>query len=164
MEREDIVADLSRTQLFKGLDLSDLIAVAEIVDERSSPPGQHIFFQGDIATEFYVVSTGRVRVYVPGARGELEMGIVSDGQMFGEGGMLDGGTRVASAVSLEPTTLLAIPRGEWLYLMEEFPNVGRRVLVALGASFRRYTDDAMDLLFLDVEIPEYPPDEGLTIS
>lgn len=161
MDREQVVADLMKTDLFRGMDLSDVVAVAEIVEERFSPPGQHVFFQGDISTEFFVVSTGRVRVYVPGNRGEVDMGIVSDGQMFGEGGLVDGGPRVASAIALDPSTLLTIPRNEWLYLLEEFPNVGRRVLVAIGASFRRYFTDAVDLLFLDVEIPEYPPDEGL---
>ena len=122
------------------------------------PPGQHIFYQGDIATEFYVVAHGKVRVYVPGHGDELDLGIIGDGQMFGEGGLLDGGPRVASAIALEQSTILRIPRDRWLLVIDEIPELTRRTLFAIGASVRQYTSHAIDFLFLDVEIPSFPPE------
>ena len=160
MDREHIVAVLRETHFFRGADPSDLASVAEIVDEWSSPPGQHIFFQGDIATEFFVVAQGKVRVYIPGHGDELDLGIVGDGQMFGEGGLLDGGPRVASAIALEPSTILRIPRDQWLLVIDEIPEFTRRMLFAIGASVRQYTSHAIDFLFLNVEIPSFPPEDA----
>ena len=159
MDRDQIAAVLQQTPLFRGADRADLECVAEIVDEVSAPPGQHVFFHGDIATEFFVVAAGKVRVYIPGRGGELDLGIVEDGQMFGEGGLLDGGPRVASAIALEPSTILRIPRDEWLLVVDEIPEFIRRMLFAMGASVRQYTSHAIDFLFLDVEIPSFPPAE-----
>jgi CRP/FNR family transcriptional regulator len=161
VDQEQIVAALQRNELFRGLHPSVIGVVAGIVEERFSPPGQHFFFQGDLATEFFVCCSGRVRVYVPGPGDELDMGIVTDGRMFGEGGLIDGGPRVASAVALDPSTALAIPRDAWLSLLVQVPDLAQRVLLALGASVRRYMSEAVDLLFLDVEIPEFPPEEDL---
>jgi CRP-like cAMP-binding protein len=161
MDREQLVAELRSVDLFREMDPADVAAVADIVDERVSPPGQHVFFEGDIATEFFGVASGRIRVYVPGDGGELDVGIVREGEMFGEGGMLDGGPRVASAVAIDPSIVLAVPRGAWLRILEERPDLGRRALAAVGASLRRYTSDAIDLLFIDVQIPDFPPEEDL---
>ena len=55
----------------------------------------------------------------PVTAGSSISGSCSEGQMFGEGGMLDGGPRVASAVALDPSTVLAIPRARMA------PSVGR---------------------------------------
>ena len=159
MDRQQVGAVLRDAHLFRGADASDLDLVAEIVEEVLSPPGQHIFFQGDLATEFFVLARGRVRVYISGHGDELDLGIVSDGKMFGEGGLLDGGPRVASAIALEPSTILRIPRDQWLHVLDESPEFTRRVLSAIGASVRQYTSHAIDFLFLDVEIPSFPPEE-----
>ncbi len=161
VDREQVVAVLRETHLFRGADQSALESVAEIVDEVSSPPGQHIFFVGDIATEFFIVAQGKVRVYIPGHGDELDLGIVGEGQMFGEGGLFDGGPRVASAIALEPSTILRIPRDHWLLVIDEIPEFTRRMLFAIGASVRQYTSHAIDFLFLNVEIPSFPPDEDV---
>jgi CRP/FNR family transcriptional regulator len=158
VDQEQIVAALQRNELFRGLHPSVIAAVAGIAEDRFSPPGQHFFFQGDLATEFFVCRSGRIRVYVPGPGDELDMGIVTDGRMFGEGGLIDGGPRVASAVALDPSTALAIPRDAWLRLLVQVPDLAQRVLLALGASVRRYMSE---VLFLDVEVPEFPPEEDL---
>jgi CRP/FNR family transcriptional regulator len=158
VDQEQIVAALQRNELFRGLHPSVIAAVAGIAEDRFSPPGQHFFFQGDLATEFFVCRSGRIRVYVPGPGDELGMGIVTDGRMFGEGGLIDGGPRVASAVALDPSTALAIPRDAWLRLLVQVPDLAQRVLLALGASVRRYMSE---VLFLDVEVPEFPPEEDL---
>ena len=143
---------LRETHLFRSAEPSDLEPLAEIVEEVSSPPGQHIFFQGDIATEFFVVAQGKVRVYVPGHGDELDLGIVGDGQMFGEG-LLDGGPRVASAVTLEPSTILRFPRDQWLLVMDEIPGVRPAMLSSpmTARRIRQYTSRAVDFLFLTVQ-------------
>ena len=158
MEHPEIAATLMRAELFDGLDPGVVDHVAAIAERRSIPPGQHVFFEGDIATEFYVVSVAPARE-TPG-REELNAAIVRDGKMFGEGGLLDGGPRVASALALEPTTLLVVPRAPWLALIEREPALALRVFSAFGAALRKYVGHMLESLFLDVEVPDAPPRPG----
>jgi len=160
MDLATTAAVLSATPLFRDVHPSVLSHVAAVADERSIPPGQHVFFEGDLATEFYVVAHGAIRVFVPAQDEELDLGLVRAGRMFGEGGLLDGGPRLASALAVEPTVLLAIPRDAWLELLDH-GDLSRRTLAAIGGSLRHYAHHAVDLLFVDMEIPDVPPGEGV---
>jgi len=160
MEHPEVTATLMRAEFFAGLDPRIVDHVAGIIDERSIPPGQHIFFEGDIATEFYVVASGSVRVYIPSRGEEVDAALVREGQMFGEGGMLDGGPRLASALAIGPTTLLAFPRAPWFALMGTEPALALRVSSAFGAALRRYVGHMLESLFLDIEVPDAPPPPG----
>lgn len=157
MDRADIVSVLSQAELFRGLDKPSLDLVAEIAHERSIPAGQHVFFAGDIATEFFVVASGRVRGFVPAHEEELAIAMVGPGRVFGVLAMLDGGPRIATALALEPTVLIEIARDRWLALVDEGVVPPRLIFEALGASARRIADYTLDFLFLDVEIPDSPP-------
>lgn len=163
MDLATTAAVLSATPLFRDVHPSVLSNVASVAEERSISPGQPVFFEGDIATEFYVVAHGAVRVFVPAHDDELDLGIVRAGRMFGEGGLLDGGPRLASALAIEPTVLLAIPRGAWIELLDH-GDLARRTLAAIGGSLRHYAHHAVDLLFLEVEIPDAAPGEGVAGS
>ena len=144
MKQPEIAATLMGAEVFEGLDPRVVSHVAGIAYWRSIPPGQHVFF-------------GSVRVYLPSRGDELNTAIVREGQMFGEGGMLDGGPRVASALALVPTTLLVVPRAPWFALIEREPALALRVFSAFGAALRRYVGHVLESLFLDVEVPEAPP-------
>ena len=161
MDRAAIVAALSRVELFRGVGDVILGHVADISSEWSIPPGQHVYFAGDLATEFYVVVTGRVRAFIPGpgpGHGEeLTVTIVEPGRLFGEMALLDGGPRATTAIAIEPTVLLEVDRAHWLTLVAEHVALSHRVLVAVGASLRRYAGDIIDFQFLDLEIPDVPP-------
>ena len=157
MDRAAIVAALSRVELFRGVDDVILGHVADISSEWSIPPGQHVYFAGDLATEFYVVVTGRVRAFIPGHGEELTVTIVEPGQLFGEMALLDGGPRATTSIALEPTVLLEVERARWQALVTEHVALTHRVLVAVGASLRKYAGDMVDFQFLDLEIPDVPP-------
>lgn len=161
MDRAAIVAALSQVELFRGVDDGILGHVADIASEWSIPPGQHVYFAGDLATEFWVVVAGRVRAFIPGpepGRGEeLTVTIVEPGRLFGEMALLDGGPRATTAIAIEPTVLLEVDRARWLTLVAEHVTLSHRVLVAVGASLRKYTGDIIDFQFLDLDIPDVPP-------
>jgi CRP/FNR family transcriptional regulator, cyclic AMP receptor protein len=159
MDRASVVATLAETQLLRDVDPRTLELVASIAEERVIPPGQHVFFVGDLATEFYVVAEGAVRVYMPARGDELDIAIVHPGDLFGEGALLDGGPRLASALALEPTVLLVVPRAAWFKLLDAEGDLARQTFSAIGGSLRRYVGYALDLLFLDIEVPDAPPGE-----
>lgn len=67
-------------------------------------PGDVIIREGDDATWFYIVETGKVEVYrmVDGKKAIL--GHIGANGIFGEMAIIDKGKRLASVAAVEPTT------------------------------------------------------------
>lgn len=152
MDAAGVIAVLGKTELFGGLSDDDLQGVAAIAQQTRLAGGKHVFLHGEPSGAFYVVTTGSVRIYVEEAGGaQTTIGVVGPYQTFGEMALLDGGARAGSAETIEPVTLLSIPRTGWLELLEHHPSLVRHVLLALGAITRRYADQAVECLFLDLE-------------
>ena len=70
--------------------------------------------------------------------------------VFGELPMVDGGLRSASAAAVEATTVLMVTRAALLEALRESPELADRLLRSLGSMVRRLTDQAADLVFLDL--------------
>ena len=71
-------------------------------------------------------------------------------EVLGEIALLDGSPRSASVVAVEPTTGLLLTRATVLDVMARHPVVLDAMLHALGRLVRRLTEQAGDLVFLDL--------------
>jgi CRP/FNR family cyclic AMP-dependent transcriptional regulator len=142
---------LRRTRLFTGLDEPTLRVLAERSVERSFRRHSRLFFQGDPGDGLFVVASGLVKVVVTSEEGE-EMVLVTlgPGEALGELAVVDGGPRSASAEALEPTSALLITRPVLLELAARDPTLTEALLRALGGLLRRLTEQASDLVFLDL--------------
>jgi len=150
--REERAAELlGATQLFGGLDSEALRHLAARVSERSYKKGQLIFYQGDPGDALFVVVEGLVKVFVPSEEGdEMVLITLEAPEVFGEVALIDGGPRSASAEALEATTVLMLTRRVLLEVLAEHPSLTDRLLRTLGTSLRRLTEQAADLVFLDL--------------
>lgn len=90
----------------------DRIMVANLeehaVEMVKCPKGKVLFRQGDKGDAAYIVNSGAVGIYreVEGER--VPLATLRKGELFGEMAVLDGSPRMATAVTLEPTTLMMI--------------------------------------------------------
>ena len=151
MRTDAAVELLRRTRLFTGLDEPTLRVLAERSVERSFRRHSRLFFQGDPGDGLFVVASGLVKVVVTSEEGE-EMVLVTlgPGEALGELAVVDGGPRSASAEALEPTSALLITRPVLLELAARDPTLTEALLRALGGLLRRLTEQASDLVFLDL--------------
>ena len=78
-------AQLKQVPLFANLTADHLQKVAAIATPRILKMGEHIFREGEIGTEMYIIGTGKVRIskMVPGV-GEEALAILDPGNYFGE--------------------------------------------------------------------------------
>jgi CRP/FNR family transcriptional regulator, cyclic AMP receptor protein len=148
---EAAVALLQQTRLFAELGEPTLRALAERAVERSYPRHGRLFYQGDPGTGLFVVASGLVKVVVTSEDGE-EMVLVTlgPGEALGELSIVDGGPRSASAEALEPTVVLIITRPVLLELATRDRALTEALLHTLGSLLRRLTEQASDLVFLDL--------------
>ena len=142
---------LSQTRLFRDLDAGSIEKLAERAVERTYRKGQLVFHQGDIAQSLFVMIEGLIKVFVTSEDGdEMVLVTLRPPDVFGEISLIDGNPRSASAETIEATTVLELGRGPFLDLLKESPSMTESLLLSLGAVLRRLTEQASDLVFLDL--------------
>ncbi|HVL65302.1 MAG TPA: Crp/Fnr family transcriptional regulator [Actinomycetota bacterium] len=152
---EQRVADrarmLARTRLFGNLDDATRFELAERAVERTYGKGEFICHEGDLGDSLFVVVEGLVKVFVTSSLGdEMVLVTLPPPEVFGELSLVDGGPRSASAEAVEPTKLLVLSRPTFLDMLRTHPGLADALLRSLGELARRLTEQASDLVFLDL--------------
>ena len=120
---------LRSVPLFAGLDDQALAALASAGQLRQVSKGKTLFSQADSADAFYLVCSGRIAILLASPDGrELVINEMRPGDGFGELGLITGQLRSTSAVAREPSEVFAIPREDFLAVIEAQPKLMRRVL------------------------------------
>jgi ferredoxin-NADP reductase/CRP-like cAMP-binding protein len=104
---------LQDTEVFAGLSQSARRRLASYAQERFFLPGELVLREGDLGEEFFLVASGSVHIIGRAFDGtNLIMARVTQGQVFGEQALMQGGSRVrnASARAAESCRLLIFPR------------------------------------------------------
>jgi len=75
------------------------------------PAGHTIFNEGDVGDCVYIVELGEVSIFAhTGGVSEVQIGLITEGEMFGEMALIDHAVRQASAIAKTDVELLVIPR------------------------------------------------------
>ena len=142
---------LGRCRLFAGMDRESLVAIARTLRGRRFRRGEVLFHEGDPGDALFVVASGAVKVVVPSEEGEEAILVtLRRGDFLGELALLDGAPRSASAIALESTEALALPRDQFRALVAAEPAIRDALLTALAAELRRLTTHVAELHFLDL--------------
>jgi CRP/FNR family transcriptional regulator len=109
--------------------------VAAVARIKAHDRGELIFSEGDPSDAFMVIVDGRVKVFKATPAGkEIILEIFGAGDPLGAVAAYMGRPFPASAVALEDTTCLLIPRTAFFALIEAHPSLVRGLL--LGLTFR----------------------------
>ncbi len=112
------------------------------------PKKESVFTQGDAADSVFYIQEGKVRLTVVSKIGkEATLGILSEGEFFGEGGLAGQPVRMGSATAMTDCELLRIDKKammEALHREHEFSDMFVTYLLARNI---RYEEDLVDQLF-----------------
>ena len=107
-----------------------------------------IFAQGDSRDGLFFIQTGKVRLSVVSENGrEATLGILGEGDFFGEGGLGGQFLRMSSATALTDCILLHIERKAMMHAMSLQPKLSAMFVKYLVKRNIRYQDDLVDQLF-----------------
>jgi CRP-like cAMP-binding protein len=147
----DVTGVLRQTALLGSVPAHDLEAAVAVSRLRAFRRGQILFTRGDPGETLVVVISGRVKVVARSADGgELTLMIIGPGGVLGELSVADGGPRSADAETLEDCQLLLIPRETVRDICARIPSAAQALTASIATTLRRLTDDASDLVFLDL--------------
>lgn len=142
---------LGRCRLFSSMSPETLGTITRSLRSRRFRRGEVLFHEGDPGDALFVVASGAVKVVVPSEDGEEAiLATLRRGDFLGELALLDGAPRSASAVALEATETLALPRDQFRALVASEPAIRDALLAALTAELRRLTSHVAELHFLDL--------------
>ncbi len=123
---------LRRSTIFRRLSAEDRQRLTAVAHVREFDKGGMLFSEGDPSDHFFTVVTGRVKVFKVTARGsDVILEIFGPGDPVGAVAVYESRAYPASAVALEPTTCVLIPREAFFALLEAHPTMVRGLLLGL---------------------------------
>jgi CRP-like cAMP-binding protein len=146
-----IMDRIGRVPLFEGLPVEQLQELSAIVSDQKHPKGRTLFSEGSKATGFYVIVSGRVKIFKLSLEGKEQiLHIFGSGEFFGEVPVFSGGNYPANAETLEYSHLLFIPRDSFVELVKREPSLAMNMLARLSLRLRQFTHLIEDLSLKEV--------------
>lgn len=133
---------LKKLDLFREMSETNLIAVAEILEEVVLENNQILFEKGDKGDSMYIMQTGSVLVELDGK----PLVTLKAGEYFGELSLLDFEKRSATVKTLEETYLLKLRQNQFYDLIEHNSHVMRGIIITLCRRLRRQNEASVGML------------------
>lgn len=144
---------ISQIFLFQGLIPHQLSSLAGITVSKTYLKGESIFHEGDEAMGFFAVTYGRVKIFKSNLSGrEQILHLFGPGEVFGEVPVFTGGHFPASAMAMEESTCLFLPKRGFLDLIRREPEIALGMLGLLANRLRTFTIQVENLSLK--EVPE----------
>jgi CRP-like cAMP-binding protein len=123
---------LRQSTLFRRLSREDRQRLAAVATVKAFDKATAVFGEGEASDLLYTVLTGRVKVFKTTPRGtDVILELFGPGDPVGAVAVYESRPYPASAVALEPTTCVVIPRQAFFSLLETYPSMVRGLLVGL---------------------------------
>ena len=119
--------------LFSGFNEDELRRIAELSRIVDAPAGTVITQIGDAGDSFFIIIDGTAAVRTPVGSGSQ----IQPGECFGEMSLVDGEPRSATIVASTDLRLLVVDRAHFWRLLDETPELIRRILTILSRRVRR---------------------------
>ena len=156
--------DLKNNPLFSGLDGSGLAEIVKIAHRRSIRRGGSLFIQGEEAKGFYLVLSGRIKIFRLSPQGqEYVMRIAGAGETLAEAAVFSGQTYPASAEALEDGQLYYFHKSDFLQLIRREPQLALNMMSGLSLLLRQLAQQVEDLSLKEVSarLARYILDQAL---
>lgn len=142
---------IESTNLFKGLPQEQIDIILDMTIEKQFVRGETIFFEGDEAEGFYIVTGGQVKVFKMNPLGkEHILHIFGAGEPIGEVPVFHNQPFPASAEALVKSRLIYFPRKDFVNLIEKHPSVSLNMLALLSMRLRQFASQIENLSLKEV--------------
>ena len=135
-----IIEELEKISLFQGLTLEHYAELGKIVVDRQLQRGQFIFYEGDAAAGFYVVISGKVKIYKLSFEGKEQiLHILGQGEPFAEVAVFSGMVYPANAMALEKSRVFFFAKDDFVRLIGQNPSLAMNMLATLSLRLKQFT-------------------------
>lgn len=142
---------IRKNPMFAGLTEDDLQLLQAIVQQRQAKKGDLLFSDGDVAEGFYIVASGKVKIFKLSPEGkERILHIVHPPGTFAEAAIFGDGRYPAYGEPLEVSELLFFPKKAFLQLLHSQSRIAINMIGGLSRFLRQFASQIEELTFKDV--------------
>jgi CRP/FNR family transcriptional regulator len=146
-----MIQKLKTIPLFSGLSDDHLAKIASVSSILGFDRGEMIFHEGDKGNGLYMVEQGTVKVFKLSFEGKEQiLHIYGPGHTFGEVPVFEGKDFPASAMAIEKSSILFLPREKFVSLITSTPGLGMNLLADLSRRLREFTVQIENLSLKEV--------------
>ncbi len=151
--RQAVIENTLRScQLFVGLGPEDIAPIASFIIPKHLAKGDYLFRRGDRAQGFYIVQKGAINVHRVSASGkEQVIHLFRPIESFAEGTLATESGYPADARATSETTVLLVPKSDFIELLRNRPELSLRMLGAMSQHLRVLVAFVDDLTLKDIE-------------
>ena len=146
-QEDSLFTILQRIPIFRDLKNRELRAVERILHQRNYQPGEVVFQQGNPGVGMYIIHSGQVEVVFE-PTGQI-LAELSDGEFFGELGLIDESPRSATVVVKSECKLFGFFQSDLRDLIDRNPQLGVKIVMQLvstiGERLKRSNEQVQDL-------------------
>jgi CRP-like cAMP-binding protein len=143
---------LRSCQLFMGLPSADISAIASFIIPKHLEKGDYLFYEGDRSVGFYIVQKGAINVHrVSSAGKEQVIHMFRPIESFAEATLATDTGYPADARAIEASTVLLVPKPEFVDLLRKRPELSLRMLGSMSQHLRVLVGLVDDLTLKDIE-------------
>jgi CRP-like cAMP-binding protein len=146
LDVEKVLPILNRIAILGGLDDAQLYTVFRLLEVEHYKKGEFIFRQGDAPSHIRIILSGRVRIVEEVNGTLLELFELKTGDCFGETSVMAIYPHTASALAVEETELLVIPRNKLFGLYESDAKLFGMLMMNIAREACRRLNKTEDIM------------------
>jgi CRP-like cAMP-binding protein len=112
-----------------------------VLERKVLQTGDTVFQEGDAGDQAYIVQSGAVEIVKAKGDDQMTLGVVEKGAIFGEMALVDDQPRMATARTLEPTTLIIVSRSTFQRKLSKSDPFIRGLLGIMVQNIRSLTNE-----------------------
>ncbi len=128
LQSDRILTAIRSLPVFRGVAAEDQRRLATIATIRDFERGDSVWREGDSADFLTVIIRGRIKVVRHAEAGDVILEIFGEGEPVGAIAVYNYMPYPASAVCLEPVSLLLLPRRDYFELLDRNPDFARAII------------------------------------
>lgn len=159
-----MIEPLKRCPLFAGLKEEDLKKIKAVASLKRVGKKQILFSDGEEARGFYVVLSGKVKLFKMSPEGKEQiLHVVSAPEAFAEAALFLEGNYPAFAETLTDSQLLFFPKRDFIQLIEQNPRLSINMIASLSHFLRKFASliEELSLKEVSARIAKYLIDLSL---
>ena len=143
---------LSNTFLFTSFTEKEIDLLLVSTSLKKVDRGEQIFSEGIDATAFFIVVSGKVKIYKLSPDGkEYTLHIHGPGDLVAEAAIFDSMVYPASCLALEDTTLMRVSREGFLKLIRAHPELSLKMMSGYSKRLRQFVAKIEELSLKDIK-------------
>jgi len=139
-KQDEIRAEMAKMPLFQNLSGEVLRMLQGILVQKEFSRGESIFMEGEESTGFFIIHTGRVKVYKLSAEGKEQiLHLAGSKELLGAVSAFAGNPYPAHADAMEKTGVFYFPRKAFMELIKKEPSVVMNMMANLSMRLQHFT-------------------------